>query len=223
MCTRNQAFEILKIVYHACDPILGHSIHDAILYGSYARGDFTAESDIDILLTADLTQEQIASQRRAVAGVASTLSLDHDITVSVHVVPLAQFRRYADFLPFYLNVLNETLAYQVTEINAVLPYETDLLGIVPGEDLCTLVTCTPYGINTHRLLVRGSRIPYEEATVMEEESATTEPAASTWETKYLQGLLLGCAAAGGMSVIMFLVMQVKKRPQHRKGGRYAKR
>ena len=54
MCTRNQAFEILKIVYHACDPILGHSIHDAILYGSYARGDFTAESDIDILLTADL-------------------------------------------------------------------------------------------------------------------------------------------------------------------------
>ena len=50
MCTRNQAFEILKIVYHACDPILGHSIHDAILYGSYARGDFTAESDIDQIL-----------------------------------------------------------------------------------------------------------------------------------------------------------------------------
>ena len=69
MCTRNQALEILKSVYHACDPILGHSIHDAILYGSYARGDFTAESDIDILLTADLTQEQIASQRRAVSGV----------------------------------------------------------------------------------------------------------------------------------------------------------
>ena len=111
MCTRNQAFEILKIVYHACDPILGHSIHDAILYGSYARGDFTAESDIDILLTADLTQEQIASQRRAVSGVASTLSLDHDITVSVHVVPLAQFRRYADFLPFYQNVLQEGIRY----------------------------------------------------------------------------------------------------------------
>ena len=47
MCTRNQAFEILKIVYHACDPILGHSIHDAILYGSYARGDFTAEDQND--------------------------------------------------------------------------------------------------------------------------------------------------------------------------------
>ena len=48
---------------------------------------------------------------RAVAGVASTLSLDHDITVSVHVVPLAQFRRYADFLPFYQNVLKEGIRY----------------------------------------------------------------------------------------------------------------
>ena len=123
---------------------------------------------------------------------------------------------------FYLNVLNETLAYQVTEINTVLPYETDLLGIVPGEDLCTLVTCTPYGINTHRLLVRGSRIPYEEAAVLYEEAASTEPAASTWEAKYLQGVLLGCAAAGGVSVVVFLVMQIKKRSQHHKGGRYAK-
>ena len=61
---------------------------------------------------------------------------------------------------FYLHVLDETLAYQVVEINTVLPYDTSLLGIVPGEDLCTLVTCTPYGVNTHRLLVRGSRIPY---------------------------------------------------------------
>ena len=82
MCTRNQAFEILKIVYHACDPILGHSIHDAILYGSYARGDFTAESDIDILLTADLTQEQIVSQRRAVSG---ALFRAHDRTILHHI------------------------------------------------------------------------------------------------------------------------------------------
>ena len=87
MCTRDQAFEILKIVYHACDPILGHSIHDAILYGSYARGDFTAESDIDILLTADLTQEQIASQQRAVSGVASALSLDCSESDAAFMLP----------------------------------------------------------------------------------------------------------------------------------------
>lgn len=124
---------------------------------------------------------------------------------------------------FYLNVLNETLAYQVIQISTVLPYETELLSIVPGADLCTLVTCTPYGVNTHRLLVRGSRIPYEEATVMEEESAATEQAASTWETKYLQGLLFGCAAAGGVSVVALLAVRIKERTQHRKGGRYAKR
>lgn len=122
---------------------------------------------------------------------------------------------------FYLNVLNETLAYQVTEINTVLPYETELLGIVPGEDLCTLVTCTPYGVNTHRLLVRGSRIPYEEAAVLEEETASAEPAVSTWETKYLQGLLLGCTAAGGVSAVVFLAVRIKRRTFE--GGRYAKR
>ena len=53
MCTRNQAEEILHSVYDACRPIFG-CIHDAYLYGSYARGDFTPESDVDILLTVDL-------------------------------------------------------------------------------------------------------------------------------------------------------------------------
>ena len=96
---------------------------------------------------------------------------------------------------FYLNVLGETLAYQVTEINTVLPYETDLLGIVPGEDLCTLVTCTPYGVNTHRLLVRGSRIPYEEALTLEEESVAAEAVESTWEQNYAKGIIIGIVIA----------------------------
>ncbi len=96
---------------------------------------------------------------------------------------------------FYLNVLNETLAYHVTEINTVLPYETDLLGIVPGEDLCTLITCTPYGVNTHRLLVRGSRIPYEEALTLEEESVAAEAVESTWEQNYAKGIIIGIVIA----------------------------
>ena len=123
---------------------------------------------------------------------------------------------------FYLNVLNETLAYQVTKINTVLPYETDFLGIVPGADLCTLVTCTPYGVNTHRLLVRGSRIPYEEAAVLEEENTVTEPAASTWEAKYLQGVLWGVAAALGSGVIILTGTRIYR--MARKGGvRYGKK
>ena len=123
---------------------------------------------------------------------------------------------------FYLNVLNETLAYQVTEINTVLPYETDLLGIVPGEDLCTLVTCTPYGINTHRLLVRGSRIPYEEAAVLEEENVATEPAASTWEAKYVQGILWGIAAALGAGIIILTGTRTYRKARNG-GGRYVKK
>ena len=81
---------------------------------------------------------------------------------------------------FFLHILGETLAYEVTEINTVLPYETELLLAVPGEDLCTLVTCTPYGVNSHRLLVRGSRVPYEKA--MEEALETPkETVRSTWK------------------------------------------
>lgn len=59
---------------------------------------------------------------------------------------------------FVIRILNETLTYEVEQILTVEPDDTSALQIVKGEDLCTLVTCTPYGINTHRLLVRGHRI-----------------------------------------------------------------
>lgn len=68
---------------------------------------------------------------------------------------------------FYIKVLDETLAYEVDQILTVLPEDTEALSIVPGEDYATLVTCTPFAINTHRLLVRGHRIPYEEANEKE--------------------------------------------------------
>ena len=109
---------------------------------------------------------------------------------------------------FYLHVLDETLAYQVVEINTVLPYDTSLLGIAPGEDLCTLVTCTPYGVNTHRLLVRGSRIPYEEAELLMEETASEEATASAWEEKYLQGVILGIAAALVLILVIAIGVQI---------------
>ena len=109
MCTKSEAFEILASVYASCNRISGGKIHDAILYGSYARGEQNAESDIDILLTADLTQEQIVEKRRAIAALSS--DLNHDVTVSIQIVPLAQFLRYADFLPFYQNVLKEGIRY----------------------------------------------------------------------------------------------------------------
>jgi sortase A len=63
---------------------------------------------------------------------------------------------------FTLTVLDQTLTYQVDQIRTVLPDELENLDIQQGEDYCTLVTCTPYGVNTHRLLVRGHRIANEE-------------------------------------------------------------
>lgn len=114
---------------------------------------------------------------------------------------------------FFLHILGETLAYEVTEIHTVLPYETELLLAVPGEDLCTLVTCTPYGVNSHRLLVRGSRVPYEKAV---EEAAETpkEPVRSTWKENYLRGLAIGgCSALGAalLGVGFFLLKKRRKR------------
>ena len=58
---------------------------------------------------------------------------------------------------FILTILNETLTYEVDQIRIVLPEETDDLAIVEGEDYCTLITCTPYGVNSHRMLIRGHR------------------------------------------------------------------
>lgn len=95
---------------------------------------------------------------------------------------------------FYLHVLGETLAYQVVSLNTVLPYDTSLLGITPGADLCTLITCTPLTVNTHRLLVTGERIPYESAQEIQAEmqQETTE-AESAWEQEYLHGLYIALA------------------------------
>ena len=104
---------------------------------------------------------------------------------------------------FYIHVLGEVLAYEVDAIHTVLPTDTSLLQIADGKDLATLVTCTPFGINTHRLLVRGHRIPYtpEQATT----AAVEKPAASSWTQHYLTGLGIGLGAvavAGGGYFLM---------------------
>ena len=69
---------------------------------------------------------------------------------------------------FSLNILGETYTYQVDQIRVVEPTDLSDLTIIPGMDLCTLVTCTPYGINTHRLLVRGHRVanPQGDVTII---------------------------------------------------------
>lgn len=106
---------------------------------------------------------------------------------------------------FYLHVLDEILVYQVSEINTVLPSDTSLLGIWEGEDCCTLVTCTPYGVNTHRLLVTASRIPYEEAEQIAELTETEDRTGSHWMQYYLRGLEIGLAVVAGFLLAAFLL------------------
>ena len=62
---------------------------------------------------------------------------------------------------FFVSTCGETLAYRITEIEVMEPEEAEMLEILPDKDLCTLITCTPYGINTQRLVVTGERVPYE--------------------------------------------------------------
>lgn len=121
---------------------------------------------------------------------------------------------------FYLNVLDETLAYQVDEINTVLPHDTSLLGIVDGKDLCTLVTCTPYGVNSHRLLVCGSRIPYEEAEEIEESSEEAPLTESTWENQYIKGILYGLLIVLIIIIIAAIISALRRHPTE--GGHFEK-
>lgn len=113
MRTQTQALDVLYEVYSCCDPIFGTALREAYLYGSYARGDYHEESDIDILLTVDLQPEAITQARKAIASVTSELSLKHDITVSVTVKSHDQFKKFASVLPYYQNVLKEGIRYAV--------------------------------------------------------------------------------------------------------------
>ena len=104
---------------------------------------------------------------------------------------------------FYIHVLGEVLAYEVDAINTVLPTDTSLLQIEEGKDLVTLVTCTPFGVNTHRLLVRGHRVPY--VPEQEVENAEAQKVTSSWTQHYLIGLGIGLGVVAVVGGAYFLV------------------
>ena len=81
---------------------------------------------------------------------------------------------------FYINIINETFAYRVDQIKMVAPGNAKDLRPFPGEDYVTLLTCTPYGINSHRLLVRGTRIPYQSAEETNVDLAEEINSSSSW-------------------------------------------
>ena len=113
---------------------------------------------------------------------------------------------------FFLHVLDRTLAYEVRDIFTVLPDDTSHLGIQQNEDMCTLITCTPYGVNTHRLLVQGYRVPYESETVSAATAETTgeNSRVSSWQQQYFDGIYYGVILADTVVLVWGIVRETRR-------------
>lgn len=105
---------------------------------------------------------------------------------------------------FMIQVLDETLTYEVDQIRIVLPTEMDDLAIEEGKDYCTLVTCTPYGINTHRLLVRGHRV---------ENVEQAQTIRVTADAMQIEPLLVAVAVAIPILLVLLIILLLPKRPR----------
>lgn len=124
---------------------------------------------------------------------------------------------------FYLHVLDAVLAYQVYFKEPVVPHDSSRLGIIQGKDLCTLITCYPTGVNTHRLLVQGERIPYEQAQEVQAVTVSGEAEVeSHWEDQYWLGIQMGLTAMISMVIVLNVILMVRKKQliPRRKVGRY---
>ena len=119
---------------------------------------------------------------------------------------------------FYLHVLNEALSYEVDQILVVKPYQIDALKIDREQDYVTLITCTPYGVNSHRLLVRGHRIKpeAEENASNEIASLQAEPKQSTWMDKYWEGIRDGLILFLLVIPVWLAIMLLVKKRRGRK-------
>jgi len=106
---------------------------------------------------------------------------------------------------FYVHIAGETVAYQVDQILVVLPEEVDNILPVPGKDYCTLVTCTPYGVNSHRLLVRGYQVEYE---VPEEVVAEVE---ETTDYSMYIGIGVGIGVLLTLVIVVYTVVRKKRK------------
>ena len=116
---------------------------------------------------------------------------------------------------FLIHVLNETLCYEVDKISVVKPEDTSALAVEDGQDLVTLLTCTPYGVNTERLLVRGHRVPYVEEEVKEEKTVLS---GSSLHTNYLLWVFVGLSVTALFVFVLYL-KETKLKRRANKGGK----
>lgn len=121
-----------------------------------------------------------------------------------------------DDYTFFVTVCNEKLAYEVDNIAVVEPTDIDLIRIDTQQDYVTLLTCTPYGVNTHRLLVRGHRVEMAEEAIAEVEEKVV-PEGSTWIEKYAEGLVIGFIASFAAMLLLLIVLLIRRRQKKKTG------
>lgn len=107
MCTENQLNEVLQTVAAKSKEIFKDYLHAVILYGSYARGDYDNESDVDIMILVDVSDAELRNFRSQLDSLCGALLYDYGIVVSITEKDTETYYRYADILPFYRNIKKE--------------------------------------------------------------------------------------------------------------------
>lgn len=113
MCTKNQLIDITEQIARLAKTVFGDKLDSTVLYGSYARGDETEESDIDIMVLANVPREEIGSYKKPFIALSSELGLLYDIVVTVTLKDTCTFHQYLDAVPFYSNVKREGIPIAV--------------------------------------------------------------------------------------------------------------
>lgn len=107
MCTGEQLSKILNIVSNAAKEIFKENLREVVLFGSYARGDFDEESDIDVLIVADMDDSTLCEYRGKIDLLCSELLYDFGVVVSIVEKDYETYNRFANVLPFYQNIKKE--------------------------------------------------------------------------------------------------------------------
>ncbi|MCL2654261.1 MAG: class C sortase [Coriobacteriia bacterium] len=216
----------LKRAHDYNDDLAGNPVHDPFIYGSGMAldKDYLSILNVDGMM-GSVEIPKIKVNLPIYHGTSSdTLSqgIGHLEGTSLPVgglrthavltghTGLAYARMFTDLTEmkvgdqFYIHVLGQTLAYQVDQIKVVLPQNTADLSLFPGHDYVTLLTCTPYGINDHRLLVRGTRVPY----VPEAAKQAAPRSALSYEQKL--ALITGSITAVVMLLVALIVTRLRR-------------
>ncbi len=113
---------------------------------------------------------------------------------------------------FYLYILDDILAYEVDQILTVEPVNTEALNVESGKDYVTLITCTPYGVNSHRLLVRGHRVPYEEEVAQQQ----AEQEVHSVHTNYGMWIMIGLGASAICILFFWILIAIIRKIKKKK-------